>query len=414
MILHQTLARLDVDRESLPQTNLDITNRVRTNPFPWTGQFSPQLAEQLLAAYAPRSGLVLDPFVGSGTSLMEAARLKLAASGAELNPAAALLAKVYALVNCRAAIRASAMNEVQARLLRALGVASVSLFEEAPLLDSPTLERGLIDLWREATPGAAKTLAAALVILIDFCRELDAERICATWRRIQQTVSTLPRSTARITVHHADARSLPHDTQTVDMVLTSPPYINVHNYHQQYRRSVEALAYDVLQIARSEIGSNRQNRTNRFLTVIQYSLDMSLALREIARVTRPGALSILVVGRESMVRGIRFFNGELIAELAVRAVGLRLERRQERVFRNRYGKAIYEDILHLRSTDDVPDERGTLPIARQIAHEVLSATRAANGHTEKPLLDDALARVYSVSPSPILPARPPAASKSTR
>ena len=58
------------------------------------------------------------------------------------------------------------------------------------------------------------------------------------------------------------------------------------------------LAYNVLAIACSEIGSNRQNRANRFPTVVQYSLDMSLALLEIARITRPAALSILVVGRE--------------------------------------------------------------------------------------------------------------------
>ena len=94
------------------------------------------------------------------------------------------------------------------------------------------------------------------------------------------------------------------------MVLTSPPYINVHNYHQQFRRSTEALDWDVLSFARSEIGSNRQNRANRFLTVIQYSLDMALALRELARVARPGARLILVLGRESFVRGGRFFNGE--------------------------------------------------------------------------------------------------------
>ena len=48
------------------------------------------------------------------------------------------------------------------------------------------------------------------------------------------------------------------------------------NYHQKYRRSVEALDCNILAIARSEIGSNRQNRGNRFLTVIQYCLDPGL------------------------------------------------------------------------------------------------------------------------------------------
>ena len=77
MILHDTFATTPLDRTSLPQGNLDIAERVRTNPLPWAGQFSPQLVERLLAAYAPRNGVVLDPFVGSGTSLLEAARLDL-------------------------------------------------------------------------------------------------------------------------------------------------------------------------------------------------------------------------------------------------------------------------------------------------------------------------------------------------
>ncbi len=192
------------------------------------------------------------------------------------------------------------------------------------------------------------------------------------------------------------------------MVLTSPPYINVHNYHQQYRRSVEAMAHNVLAIARSEIGSNRQNRANRFLTVVQYSLDMSLALREIVRVIRPAGLSILVVGRESTVCGDRFFNGELIAELAVRTAGLRLERRQERVFRNRYGKSIYEDILHLRSTGEVVDETFALNAARSVAQELLSATRRNIDLVAKgPLLDCALERMPATTPSPMFIAQSP-------
>lgn len=412
MILQQALASVDLDTESLPQANLDVTNRVRTNPFPWRGQFSPQLAEHLLTAYAPRGGLVLDPFVGSGTSLLEAARLGLAASGAELNPAAALLAKVYSLANRNATAKAAAIREVQAGLVRALGYSSLSLFQEAVPLDRSTLEQNLIDLWNESGSGPAKDLAAALVVLADFHRDLDAGRIQDTWHRLQQTVHALPKSAAPITVHHADARSLPHDTRTVDLVLTSPPYINVHNYHQQYRRSVEALAFNVLAIARSEIGSNRQNRANRFLTVVQYSLDMSLALLEIARITRPEALSILVVGRESTVCGVRFFNGELIAELAVRTAGFRLERRQERVFRNRYGKSIYEDILHLRSTGDVTDETSALNAARSVAQEFLSATRQTfSPGSKEPLLDDALQRIPTISPSPMFGAQP--ATRST-
>ena len=130
---------------------------------------------------------------------------------------------------------------------------------------------------------------------------------------------------------------------------------------------------------------------------------MALALREMARAARSGALLILVIGRESSVRGIRFFNGELVAEIAVRCVGLEIERRQERMFRNRYGIAIYEDILHFRSSNGIPSKHSSLAQAREIAGQVLSATRSLVPRKERSGIDDALEHLNMVSPSPMAP-----------
>lgn len=404
MLLRKTLAEVALDRESLPQSSLDITDRVRTNPFPWQGQFSPQLVEELLAAYAPRSGVVLDPFVGSGTSLVESARLGLSACGGEINPAAVILARVYRMANVDPARREAVLRELDDRLADSVGSLHGPLFCERPggTLSNAALESVLISLWREASPDAVRDLAAALVVLCDFhSRRLDVGTIHKNWMRLVQTIRALPESSPPVIVHHADARALPVESGSIDFIITSPPYINVHNYHQKFRRSVEALEWDVLSLARSEIGSNRQNRGNRFLTVVQYSLDMALALREIARVAKPGARLILVLGRESLVRGARFFNGELAAEVAVRGLGLRIERRQERVFQNRYGSDIYEDILHFRTISEVPDEHFALHAARQVARQVLSATRPLVRGEERPGIDDALERLDAVSPSPV-------------
>ena len=409
MFLNESFATTPLDRESLPQGYLDIAERVRTNPFPWTGQFSPQLVEALLVAYAPRTGVILDPFAGSGTSLVEAARQGLGACGVELNPAAVLMARVYQMVNLNSAMRAVVLDGLRDRLFDAIGPPHGPLFSDGTcsMPDRTALEAALVQVWREAAPGPTESLAAALVVLCDFYRaHLDTDTAHKEWLRIERTVRTLPESVPRVSVHHADARAMPVDSGSVDMVLTSPPYINVHNYHQKFRLSVEAMGWDVLTAARSEIGSNRQNRGNRFLTVIQYALDMTLALREMVRVTRAGARLILVLGRESLVRGARFFNGALVAELAVQCAGLEIERRQERVFRNRYGADIYEDILHFRAASEIPDVETSMTAARRIAAQVLSATRPVAPPVERAGLDDAIARIDTVAPSPIAPVAP--------
>jgi len=393
-----------IDRESLPQSDLDVAERVRKNPLPWKGQFSPQLVEQLLAAYAPAGGVVLDPFAGSGTSLIESARLGLAVRGFDLNPAAVILSRVYGIANLGMAGRARALAELSESLRGAIGAADDPLTKNRPPRPGgrKELEANLIGWWRRAPPGAAQDLAAALIVLCDFHREtLDAEAARRTWRRLEGIVLGLPRSVQSVVADRADARALPVAARSVDLVLTSPPYINVHNYHQQYRRSVEAMGWDVLSGARSEIGSNRQNRANRFLTVIQYSLDMALALREMARVAKKGARLILVLGRESTVRGVRFFNSELVTEIAVRSVGLEIERRQERVFRNRYGNDICEDILHFRLTGKTAGKDAALGRARRIAEQSLASAEENLPEDIREEIQNALGQADAIDPSPI-------------
>ena len=401
--MNETFATTFLDRESIPQGNLDITNRVRTNLLPWAGQFSPQLVEELLLAYGQRAGVVMDPFVGSGTSLVEAARLGKVAWGSDINPAAVILARVYQLVNVSLDDREAALESLEKRLFQVIAPPNGPLFADQSTTTSNQAEResALIGLWGESGPGVVRILAAALVVLCDFHRkDLSADKVHKTWLRLAETVRSIPVVCEPVVVHQADARALPVEANSVDLVLTSPPYINVHNYHQKFRRSVEALGWNVLSIAPSEIGSNRQNRGNRFLTVIQYALDMVLALREMTRIAKPATRLILVLGRESTVRSVPFFNGELVAELAVRGVGLKNERRQERQFVNRYGNKIREDILHFHKSSDIPDEGFCLAAARIVASHILSTTRQLTDTDTRHGIDDALERIDLVLPSP--------------
>jgi DNA modification methylase len=64
-----------------------------------------------------------------------------------------------------------------------------------------------------------------------------------------------------VEVLHADARATGLDDDSIDLVVTSPPYINVFNYHQRFRKSVEALDWDVLGIR--AIGNRRESETSR-------------------------------------------------------------------------------------------------------------------------------------------------------
>jgi hypothetical protein len=231
---------------------------------------------------------------------------------------------------------------------------------------------------------------------------LSTNKVFKVWKRLKSLVLKLPFNLNQISVFHCDARETPLADSTIDLILTSPPYINVFNYHQQYRRSAESLQWNLLKVAKSEFGSNRKHRGNRFLTVTQYCLDIAHTLNELIRVTTDSARIIFVVGRESNVRGTPFYNGAIFVELALKLGYIPLTR-QERKFKNRFGNCIYEDIIHLESAPCVNlDKYSITEAARKVALKVLcdSLSYAPENATQD--LKDAIDGISQIEPSPLL------------
>jgi hypothetical protein len=218
------------------------------------------------------------------------------------------------------------------------------------------------------------------------------------WYKIKELVKSLPVSKKAITILQEDARKTSLSDSSVDFVVTSPPYINVFNYHQQYRSSSEYLNGSVLPSAKAEIGSNRKNRGNRFYTVIQYCLDMGQVFDEINRICRARSRVIFVVGRESQVRKTSFRNGEIVSEIACASCNMKLLNRQERVFLNRYGTPIYEDILHFESTKTKGSGDES---SRIISRALLQSVMPDIPEESREDLRDALDRIGEIQPSDI-------------
>ena len=397
-------AKTTLDTSEIPQSDLNIVNKSRSNPLRWNGQFSPQLVQVLLNKYATPGSVLFDPFLGSGTVLLEAGLAGLSASGTEINPAAVTLAQTYKLVNIPVKLRRVHVREIdqllQHEFLRALPLFQ-DLGQEPDMQDAETIKSRLVELLLAVEVRLQYQLLESLIVLLDFYQpDLSADKVFAVWKKLTKLVLELPFSQQPIKVFHADARKTPLSDSSVDLVLTSPPYINVFNYHQQYRASMEALSWNLLTVARSEIGSNRKHRGNRFLTVVQFCLDIAQTFNEMVRVCRSNGRLIFVVGRESMVRGTPFFNGGIVAEVAHRALGFDLILRQERVFLNRFGQSIFEDILHFSPPTSSP---GTLFLesARKVAQDVLEATHSVASDEAKEGIESALASIDKVRPSPM-------------
>ena len=386
-------ARTPVNRSDIPQNDLNIEAKIRSNPFPWSGQFSPQLVQALLGKYASRDSVILDPFLGSGTVLLEAARIGLPAFGGEINPAAVTMAKTYQFANVSTADRKLYIEEISGHLEATLPDA-LPLFQTSEALKTKLINIAL------RTNGFQQMVAELLIVMVDFHKPaVSLERIFQVWEKLTTIILTVPYSQQPIRAFNSDVRNLPLADSSVNLVLTSPPYINVFNYHQRFRRSMEALRWNLLQVAQSEFGANRKHRGNRFLTVVQFCLDIAQALAELSRVCSPDSRLIFVVGRESKVRGTRFFNGEIVCDVAHQVLGLELTLRQERMFLNRYGQRIFEDILHFSNPGGPTNLR--LKEAREVARNTLEAAYATVPTNAATDIKSALINIDNVAPSPL-------------
>lgn len=379
-------SEIPINREEINQCALNISNKVRSNIFTWNGQFSPQFIEELLNKYAKPDDIVLDPFLGSGTVLYECARMNLSAYGVELNASAYFMAKTYELVN-------SSFTERKEYLYH------IDIFINSILHDEEIIPK-LLEFKDSQEPPISNIISLLVILLDIYNNEITLDFLQKKWDDLKQIVNALPYTEKKISALMGDSRNIELPNDLADLLITSPPYVNVFNYHQKYRRSVEVLGFNVLSIAKTEFGSNRKNRGNRLLTVIQYCIDMALAMYESSRICKENARMIYVVGRESSVLGYSFCNSELIYEIGVNVLNFDFSLRQERVFKNRYGQMIYEDILHFSNIKHDYNEQEIIEQSKKIAEKVLNEKITIDSKNAT-FLRDAILNIYKVKKSEV-------------
>jgi len=378
-------------KKSLSVSSVNIEEKKRSNLFSWRGQFSPQLIEEILVNYSSESDIVFDPFLGSGTVLFECVQLGIEASGCEINPAAISFSRIYELANKEKNEIATSIKNIDA---------FVSKYTSTIDLNIERFKKALLGELEISSSVISEIILKAFITGLDFeAKKTDQKRIIKVWNGLCRIIQELPFSNKKITSYEKDARNSSLKDDSIDFVLTSPPYINVFNYHQNYRKSIEFTGVDVLKVAKSEIGANRKFRQNRFLTVVQYCMDMYQVFLELNRVCRKNAKIIFIVGRESNVRKTSFKNADLIISVAQIAC-FQLEAQQERVFKNKFGESIFEEIL--KFTIMKKNSVNKLCEVREVGKIAL---KNALSYAEENVLSDILDAIQKsdkIDPSPIL------------
>ncbi len=285
---------LSWSEDELPQ--VERTKHVHSL-HPYLGKFIPQLVEVFLARFFAPGACIYDPFVGSGTTLVEANVSGADAVGCDISAFNCLLSKVktarYSLGELELALR-GVLDEARrhvdgdpghatewlCRWYAPRALAELLAYRKAAERLAPPHD----DVARIILSRAARSARLTTHFDLDFPRApttesyhcLKHKRECRpvaeawkflvryttdTARRLRQFAAL--RNDRDVIVLHADARSVRLPVEPTG-VITSPPYPGLIDYHEQHRYAYELLG---LSDRRSEeIGPAAAGRSRSALT----------------------------------------------------------------------------------------------------------------------------------------------------
>jgi DNA methylase len=358
----------DIDL-ALSWSERELPERERTKHVhrlhPYLGKFIPQLVENLLSRYFRSGQHVLDPFAGSGTTLVQALESGLDATGIDIAEFNCLLMDVktreHNLLVLEQELRAAHSRVGELTRERPAGYvrrwyassAARELLGFRALID----EYEHKDVLRVILARAARSARRTTHFDLDFPREPQLEPYwCHKHRRTCRPVETASQFLRRYTldtlarlkefgrvrakgrtatVIHGDVRE-ERLTKRFDGVLTSPPYPGLIDYHEQHRYAYELLGLDdrrELEVGAAAAGTSRA-------ALAAYADGIVEALIRSASALRRGAPVLIVVNDRR----------DLYPDILERA-GLRLEERLRRHVNRRTGRRageFFEDVLVAR------------------------------------------------------------------
>lgn len=295
-----------------------LTHRFHSYP----ARFIPQIPSTFIKLFTKEGDTILDPMCGCGTTLVEAFLNNRNTVGNDMNPLATLITKVKTTI-----IPESGLKKLESKLfnLKKLEkkVKDITIQEEIKLLP----RRNLALIFNK---NVVRQLLAIKLLINEFKKEKDYDlydlcrvalsytiwslteneekedvsssfirKVCAMKKEIMATENILEKK-SKVKIINSDSRKLKIKSNSIDLIVTSPPYVNALDYYRQHMYSMHWLDMDYKDFKNNEIGGHSHFIHNRFRLLSEYLGDMFRSMMEMNRVLKKGKLAAIVVGNSSL------------------------------------------------------------------------------------------------------------------
>jgi site-specific DNA-methyltransferase (cytosine-N4-specific) len=293
---------------------------------PYPAKFPPQLPKKILEDYAIKGQTVLDPFCGSGTTLIEARIFGANAIGVDVNGLAVLLSQVKATPLSEQQF--SVVNEFISKIENEISnwrsgqrpKIKIKEFEGQEHWFQNNVSEEITFLLNEISKQADRDIQNFLkIVLSSIIVRVSNQDSDTRFAAIEKNVingytlevfckkakennlrmaefSKLVQNSTELQVYNADSRNLDFiQDNSIDIIITSPPYANTYDYYLYHKFRKRWLDLDVKFAQYNEIGSRREYSSLKEKKE-KWNDDLIKCFAEMHRVLKPNHLAFIVIG----------------------------------------------------------------------------------------------------------------------
>ncbi len=319
----------------------------------YPARLHPTTARSLVEQLSERGQVVLDPFCGSGTVLVEAQLAGRRGIGVDANPLSVYLSRVKCSPASKAARSAIskhadlAMTEADERRRakapphKRYSPYDRKWFDTHVLLELDSIRHALERISDERIRMPLFLVLSSVLTKVSLkagdstSRQVQkriasgyvirhfGERTRELLGQLEEYASLVGKGPTPVRIFEGDARQLKGiEQESVDLVVTSPPYPGVFDYLEHHELRLRWLGLKADRFSKNEIGARRQMDRLGDAGLQHWTRDLSKVLAATRRVLRPRAKACLVLA-DSVVAGKPVWADELASQLSA-AVGLKV------------------------------------------------------------------------------------------
>lgn len=320
-----------------------ITNDLTHGFHPYPARFIPQIPRVLISKFTRMGDVVYDPFVGCGTTCVEANALGRQAIGNDVNPLAVLITQVKTSpLNNKFLFKASKLaQEVilvtqqspqKSNFSPEIPEESIDWFDDFVGYEISAIKEMIYSLKDELLRDFCKVALSAIIISVSrqdsdtryvrVPKKINpsdvgvrfARQLSRMIEQIRNANDAIGRAHTSVIVADSRKPNIFPDNHA-DFVVTSPPYPNAYDYHLYHRHRLLWLDMDPRKLKSREIGAHAHYSKKNGANATDFHNDMKDVLEVSIRILKPGKYLAFVVG-DSILRGEHIDNCDLIKSAA--------------------------------------------------------------------------------------------------